>query len=74
MTQAEFDDWIQREFPAFPWSEPLGVSLFGGKRHYACRLCFSRTGLHGSDVHALPTDIEVVRKHIAEAHVILKVS
>jgi|HubBroStandDraft_1064217.scaffolds.fasta_scaffold142217_4 hypothetical protein len=68
----EFDAYLQREFPDIPWGEPIAVSLFGGKPHYACRLCVSRDGLHGARVHTLPTDIEEVRKHITENHVIQK--
>jgi hypothetical protein len=72
MTQQEFDKVMLTAFPALPWLEPVAVSLFGGERHYGCRLCLARNGLHGKRVHALPTDIEVVRKHIAESHVIQK--
>ena len=72
MTDEEFDAFIQREYPSFPYGEPMQVTLLSDPTaHYACRLCIARRGLRGDAVLDLPTDIEAVRAHIKLAHVIV---
>lgn len=70
MNTFEFDAKMLRRYPLIPWSEPsLVFHVADVTPHYACRLCMARNGLKGTEVHTLPTDIEIVRQHIRECHV-----
>jgi hypothetical protein len=68
----KFDEHLQQSFPEYDWGEPVAISLAGHpEQHYACRLCIARYGLKAAQILQLPTDPEVVRENIREAHVIL---
>jgi hypothetical protein len=65
---AELDRW-KWLVPWIEWDKPVEVSLIDGSaRGFACRVCIASDTLHGGDIPRLPTDAEVVRQHIREAH------
>jgi len=61
---------LKQAYPFIEWTEPIVVTLIDdpGVKHYACRICIAEQGLRGNQVKSLPTDPEVVRQHIKEAH------
>lgn len=61
---------LERRFPNVAWREPAPMSVFSApdEKHYACRVCIANDGLKGHQVPGLPTDPQVVDKHIREVH------
>jgi hypothetical protein len=56
--------------PEIAWDEPVPICLLGyeDNPHYGCRYCIAQHGLKGWQVWQLPTDPEIMRRHIIEDH------
>lgn len=54
---------IKENWKFVPWCEPV---QFGAR--YACRICNVLFGLHPDQIDTLPTDRDLVVRHIQDAH------
>jgi hypothetical protein len=53
MTTEEYDNWIEREYPALPWRKPILVQT-PRVSGLACRLCVARLGLRAEEIATSP--------------------
>lgn len=59
---------LEYGYPMIDWREPIGIQIPGSEEHFACRFCVALGGIKGKDIVDLPTDPDLVRKHIDEEH------